>query len=239
MAQMADNYNLIDFPGYRIDTQTGRVYSNRRKREKEIRGCTSGVKGSQMKFCMVTTDGKSFTASLGRLIAAAQYGCSYFSLPKDVMFNWTQDGGLTMRDRRENALRGHAGLRKRRQEVDRIAILDRTVKEISLIREAYLGNIEPLSKYIFSRREIYVRLAMNSRLSYGVGGLPGVDSAVGEAIEVVIDHVLNGTKNILQIEPYIVKTALGIIKHRKANAHKFFDIEDKTTAYMMYPTHKR
>ena len=34
-------------------------------------------------------------------------------------------------------------------------------------------------------------------------------------------------------------STIGIIKNRKANAHKFFDIEDKTTAYMMYPTHKR
>jgi hypothetical protein len=233
-------YNLRDFPDYRIDTQTGRVYSNRCKtKEKEIHGFINGNKGSQMKFGLITTEGKTFNASIGRLIAAAQYGCSYFDLPKDVMFNWTLDGGLTMRDRRENAMRGHAGLRKRQAEVDRIAILDRTVKEMGLIREAYLGNSEPLAKYVFGRREVYVRLAMASRLSQGVGGQPGVDSAVGAAIDIFIDNVLNGTQNIVLIEPWIVKTALGIIKNRKANAHKFFDIEDKKTAYLMNPTHKR
>ena len=95
-------YNLIDFPDYRIDTKTGRVYSYRTKgKEREIRGFAAGNKGSQLKFQLITTEGKVFNASIGRLIAAAQYGCSYFKLPKDVMFNWTPEGGNTTRSPRE------------------------------------------------------------------------------------------------------------------------------------------
>ena len=230
-------YNLRDFPDYRIDTQTGRVYSNRCKtRERELCGVFNGT---QTKFRLITATGKHFFASIGRLIASAQYGCSYFDLPRDVMFNWTEGGGLTLRDRRENALRGHDGRRKRQSEVDRVAVLDRTVKEMGLIREACLGNIEPLAQYVFGRRKVYVRLAMASRLSQGVGGEPGVDSAVGAAIDTLIDNVLNGTHNIILIEPWIVKTALGIIKGRKANAHKYFDVEAKETAYLITPTHKK
>lgn len=233
-------YNLKDFPDYRIDTTTGRVYSYRTKgKEREIRGCAAGNKGSQLKYQVITTDGRVFNASIGRLIAAAQYGCSYFKLPKDVMFNWTPEGGLTLRDRRENALRGHEGLRRREAEVDRLAVLDRTINEMQLIRQAYLGDSEPFARYVFDHRDEYVRRTMTSRLSLGVGGKAGIESAVGTAIDMLIDNVLNGHRNILMIEPWIIKTALCIIKDRKAHGHRFVDIESRRATFMMNPTHKR
>ena len=233
-------YNLIDFPDYRIDTKTGRVYSYRTKgKEREIRGFAAGNKGSQLKFQLITTEGKVFNASIGRLIAAAQYGCSYFKLPKDVMFNWTPEGGVILHDRRENALRGHEGLRKREAKVDRLAVLDQTIYEMQLIRKAYLGDSEPFARYVFDHRDEYVRRTMASRLSQGVGGKVGVDSAVGAAIDMLIDNVLNGNRNIIMIGPWIIKTALSIIKSRKANGVRHVDIESRRATFMINPTHKR
>ena len=221
-------YNLVSFPDYSIDIQTGKVYSHKFGKTKEIKGYTTG-KNTQLHFSVRTPDKAQFNASIGRLIASAKYGCDYFTLPKDVMFNWTQAEGLTTRSRRENAIRG-AQQAEERDNRDRIAILDRVVQEMGLVREAYLGNIKPLSLYLHEHRDHYVEVVMRSRLSQGVGGAPGVSDVVDDCIFVLIDNIVRGKKNIILLEPWIFKTAIGLIKARRARRHVDF-VEEMTYSH--------
>lgn len=160
-------YNLINFPDYSIDTNTGKVYSHKLGKTRELRAFYTGGQAHYKLPCPEI--GRDFNVSLGRLVASAKYKCSYFKLPKDVMFNWNDAEGLTLRTRSENALRGHRE-REKRDNTDRLEVLDRTIMEMGLIRQAYLGDINPLSLYLHGNRDTYIRKVAASSIIVRGGG---------------------------------------------------------------------
>lgn len=156
---------LIDFPQYMLDTLTGIVYRG----GKPLRHYGEN-QGTQWKYSMVDKNGKPRTVGIGRLMASVRYGCSYYKLPKDIMFNWSKDGGLTMRSREECGKMSYDTVLKRQRGIDRISVLERTQNELLLIKQGYQGNIQPLSDYLYSNRTHYLRQVQRSRLSTGLGG---------------------------------------------------------------------
>lgn len=157
---------LIDFPMYSLDTSTGIVYHG----DKPLRHYGEN-QGTQWKYFLKHgASGKMRTVSIGRLMATVKYGCNYYQLPKDIMFNWSAGDGLTMRTRQECGKMSYNTVLKREQSIDRIQVLERTQSELSLIKQGYQGNIEPLADYMYSKRKHYLHLVQRSRLSAGLGG---------------------------------------------------------------------
>ena len=211
-----DTYNLVNFPDYRMDTETGRLYSYTTGMEREVKGYLRSGKGRQRKYCIKSSCGIFRIVGIGRLMASALWQCDYDRLPKDLCFNWTPEEGLTMRSKKEAANLGWERREREKAAVNRIEMLDKTIREIGLIRQAYLGDLYPLSTYLHSQRQHYIDKVRCSRLSEGGGGEEGIAELVDRCIFLILDNITKGTMHIILLESWIYKTVIGMIKNIKA-----------------------
>lgn len=215
---------LKDFPSYTIDVETGKVYSYNgvRKREVQLYTRKDTYQDGIVSVCL-SVKGRSKNVTQARLIAAAKYNCSYYALPKDVLFSWTREGGLVKRDRAEA---GRLGEQERmRHKEDRLAVLERTLQEIELIRQAYTGDFTPLIEYLYKIKPIFVEKISKSRLSEGLRANGGVIDIVDDAIMYTIEKIRKGDSCLILVEPYIVKVGLSFCKAEHQRRNQLRDID--------------
>lgn len=212
---MSELKELKDFPSYYIDVENGAVFLRVYGMQKEVpHFFTKG--DSQRKYTLRTKYGRK-NVSLGRLIASVEYNCEYDKLPKALAFIWTKENGLTIRTRSESTTIGNITRRERLKatQEERIAIVDRTIMEIQLVRDAYYGNIKPIADYLWKNRGKYISKVNNYSRIWRECKQNDVPEIVDDCILTLLTNIGNGSKNIVLIEPWIYKTAIFKIKARK------------------------
>lgn len=219
---------LQDFPGYYIDTANGNVYSYFERRNsngvpvlKQIKGRLLG-KAKQLCFQLCIDESrKQFKAMHGRLMFSALHGISYFDIPKNAYVTYRQnDSGVSVRDRSEAASEAWAK-KLEQQNKNRVTAIEQRISELSLIRQAYMGNKKPLFDYVFEQRK---RIANIIVIKTG-WSFQNASESFNAAVEVLYD-VVAGKKldNIYMLDRWIIGTAIGVTRRSLSKEAKQSDV---------------
>jgi len=221
---------LIDFPNYRVDTDTGKIYRyaprgfSKIPVLSELKGGMRGRRNESMQryFQIKKPDGSLFMASHGRLMIAATQGVSYYKIPQDLSCNYT-DEGITVRSRSEAASSFWREKLSKANE-QRLDNIDTAIHELHLLRDAYTGNRQPLFAYVYKMAQtVKKKICSKTRWAF-----KRAEEAFNMAIDVLYEVVLGKRmSNILRIEPWLIKTAIGAMRGEMASRCKRCGFSDK------------
>ena len=199
---------IIDFPDYTIDTETGDVFSYRSGKRKVLKP-TERVGG--LSYSLYNYDaGAYLVVSLARLIASVTYNVSYSKLKQNIIFTWSQEEGLKAKDRYQHArdiAMAHYG-RKNQTPID---VIDRVSNELQLLKRAYQGDRTELITYLYNNRSRYLERFCRSRSSRGVNANDLVDTAIHR----VIDNTFKPFSSVINIDNFIYYTCMNIARNKK------------------------
>lgn len=151
---------IIDFPYYMMDVETGCLYS-----------CFDGMKklmgrkkNSDLLWYHLRRNGSTFSLSQNRLWYAALNGIRTDRIPSDVQVTRTEDGEFRLMSYRERAEHTNAVVAKKSAN-NRMAILERRAKEIGILMRCYeSSNYKEAYEYIMGIKEECI---VQYRRSYG------------------------------------------------------------------------
>ena len=207
---------IIDFPDYTIDTDTGDVFSYRSGKRKLLKAYER-VGGPS--YSLYNYDaGTWLTVSLARLIASVTFNVSYSKLNKNIIFTWSQEYGLIAKDRYEHA-RAIAKAHYKHKNKQPIEVIDRVIGELMLLRKAYQGDRTELITYLYNNRSRYLRKFCMSHTSRGVN----TNDIVDTAIQRVIDNTFQPFSSVINIDSFIYYTCMNIARNKRVRTTPYND----------------
>lgn len=201
---------LTDFPGYYIDLKSGNVWSHLiRGREKEPTWkCRKPQRGCQL---VMTCNYQVTRVSIGRLVASAKLGVSYWSLPQSLAF------GKDVKDALE--LTTKAALRKKEhfnrvKELRKNSIEDvkRAIHTMQLLLAALEGDSSPLLEYVTGEKDTYCQILLRRRFRKEL-----VYDAYEYAFDLLISQLNDPTRRMYDIDSWMVAKMAGYIRETLKN----------------------
>ena len=207
---------IIDFPDYTIDMDTGDVFSYRSGKRKVLKP-TERAGGPS--YSLYNYDaGTWLVVSLARLIASVTYNVCYSKLKQNIIFTWSQEEGLKAKDRYQHA-RDIAMAHYGRKNQKPIEVIDRVTHELQLLRKAYQGDRTELITYLYKNRSRYLDKFCMSRTSRGVN----TNDIVDTAIQRVIDNTFESFSSVINIDNFIYYTCMNIARNKRLRTIPYND----------------
>jgi len=173
--------DIIDFPYYMMDVETGQLYS-----------CFDGMKklmgrkkNSDLLWYHLRRDGCTFSFSQNRLWYAALNDIPVDRIPRDVQVTRTGDGQFHLMSYRERAEHTNKVMAEKSAS-NRMAILERRAKEIGILMRCYeSSNYKEAYEYIMGiKKELIARY----RRSYG-GNSDTAQALFDVAVDVIMSRL--------------------------------------------------
>ena len=146
-------HNLVDFPDYDFIMESGEVVSYRRTPAGFVSNRVRPGETVRSFSLWCPERGCFVSVTQGRLAMAAHYGVSYFRLPQDVWCKWHEGKKPSVH---------HAFEKLKHQEKPSAptdAVMEemrRAEHELQLLRLGYMGDITPLSDYLYGERQRWI-----------------------------------------------------------------------------------
>lgn len=139
------NKQIKDFPLYTFDPETD-ILTNWRGTKRCVRGRKS--------FTLIR-DGIELRVTLNRLRYAVEHDCGYDEIPHDYLI---KDGHVIQR----NDMLQFAHRKRQEDAADRLATIDRKMKELFIMRYVYMtGDTKPAIEYVEGKKNYLLAKAMN------------------------------------------------------------------------------
>lgn len=215
-------HNLVDFPDYDFIMKTGEVVSYRRTPAGFVDG--SSHPGDTVRYFTLwcPEKGRFVSVTQGRLAMAAHYGVSYFRLPQDVWCKWHEGKKPTAH---------HVFEKLKHQEKPSAptdAVMEemrRAEHELQLLRLGYMGDITPLSDYLYGERQRWIDTVDPS-------GYLRNKLTEGDVLEVassIFDRILNDVAHRKRIhtsvDHYVLRSLSRCLGQEKARRSRKLDVE--------------
>jgi hypothetical protein len=147
------NKPIKDFPLYMFDPETDTITNWKGKQL-----CVRGVKSFTMKRGEI-----HLRVTLNRLRYAVEHDYGYYEIPSDYFI--TMKYGNAQVIERKDILR-FAHIKRQKDAADRLAIIDRKVNELFIMRYVYTtGDMKPAIEYVEGKRNYLLKKAMKR---YGI-----------------------------------------------------------------------
>lgn len=214
---------IIDFPYYMMDVETGRLYSCF-DRLRELKG---REKGSELLWFSLRRNGSTFNISQNRLWYAALNGIRTDRIPTDVQVTRTDDGEFRLMSLRDRAEHMNAVIAKKSAE-NRMAILERRAQELGILIRCYeSGSYKEAYEYIMNIREECI---VRYNRSYG-----GNRNTASQLFDVAADVMMSR----LSLPSCRMSNLTNNVLKNMHKEHEKMRLQQRATAEWMYQKAKK
>lgn len=215
-------HNLVDFPDYDFIAETGVVISYRRTQAVELAGWIREVEHSRNFRMWCPKKGRFVGVTQGRLAMAAHYGASYFRLPQDVWCRWQQG-------KRPQALHRFEDCKRQERtpaDTDKVITeMRRAEREMQLLRLGYMGDLTPLSEYLYGERQRWIdAVDPNGYLRNKLTEADVMDVAAG-IFDRILDDVAHRTHIYTGVDHYVLRSLSRSLQQEKTRRSRKLDVE--------------
>lgn len=215
-------HNLVDFPDYDFIIETGAVISYRHTPAIELAGWTRKGEHSRNFRMWSPKKGRFVSVTQGRLAMAAHYGASYFRLPQDVWCRWQQG----KKPQAVNRFEGCKRQEPKPANTDKVlAEMRRAEREIQLLRLGYMGDLTPLSDYLYAERQRWIdTVDPNGYMRNKLTEADVLEIASG-IFDGILDDVAHHKRIYAGVDHYVLRTLSRRLSHEKTRRSRKLDVE--------------
>jgi hypothetical protein len=215
-------HNLVDFPDYDFIMETGEVVSYRRKPAGFVEGGFHAGDTVRYFSLWCPEKGRFVSVTQGRLAMAAHYGASYFRLPQDVWCRWKQGKKPQAVNRFEDCKRHES----KPADTDRVlAEMRRAERELGLLRLGYMGDLTPLSDYLYAERQRWIdTVDPNGYLRKKLTEADVLEVASG-IFDRILDDVAHHKRIYAGVDHYVLRTLSMTLSREKTRRRQKLDVE--------------
>lgn len=215
-------HNLVDFPDYDFIMETGEVVSYRRKPAGFVEGSLHPGETVRHFSLWSPKKGRFVSVTQGRLAMAAHYGASYFRLPQDVWCRWQQGKKPQAVNRFEDCKRKEP----KPANTDRVlAEMRRAEHELGLLRLGYMGDLTPLSDYLYAERQRWIdTVDPNGYMRNKLTEADVLELASG-IFDGILDDVANHKRIYAGVDHYVLRTLSRRLCQEKTRRSRKLDVE--------------
>lgn len=220
-------HNLMDFPDYDFLPETGEVVSYRRTPAGFV---SSRVRpGETMRSFSLwhPQRGRFVSVTQGRLAMSAHYGVSYYRLPQDVWCRWQEGKAPQAVNCFENCHRQEPTP----ADTDKVlSEMRRAERELGLLRLGYMGDLTPLSDYLYSERQRWIDAVdpsghLRDRLTEG-----DVLELAASVFDRILDDVAHRKRIYSGVDHYVLRSLSRLLLQEKKRRSQKLDVEFSTWA---------
>ena len=209
------NKQIKDFPLYTFDPETD-VLTNWRGTKR----CVRGRKSFTMK-----RDGIHLRVTLNRLRYAVEHDCGYDEIPHDFMI---KDGDVIQK----TDMLQFAHRKRQEDAADRLATIDRKVKELFIMRYVYTtGDMKPAIEYVEGKKNYLLAKAMN-RFSISRAY---AERLFGEASLIMYGRIESATNSVTELT-MTTYGLMGKIRRKLINQREYYECGEKHRLWSTSPT---
>ncbi len=215
-------HNLVDFPDYDFIIETGEVVSYRRKPAGFVEGSLHPGETVRYFSLWCPERGRFVSVTQGRLAMAAHYGASYFRLPQDVWCRWQQGKKPQAVNRFEDCKRHE----HKPANTDRVlAEMRRAERELQLLRLGYMGDLTPLSDYLYGERQRWIEAVDPSGYLRKKLTEADVLEIASSIFDRILDNVAHRKRIHTGVDRYVLRSLSQTLGREKTRRSRKLDVE--------------
>ena len=215
-------HNLVDFPDYDFIIETGAVISYRHTPAIELAGWIRKGEHSRNFRMWCPEKWRFVSVTQGRLAMAAHYGASYFRLPQDVWCKWHEGKAPTAHHIFEGVSHNEATSAPTDKVMEEMR---RAEREIGLLRLGYMGDLTPLSDYLYAERQRWIdAVDPNGYLRKKLTEADVLEVAAG-IFDRILDDVAHHKRIYAGVDHYVLRTLSQTLRREKTRRRQKLDVE--------------
>jgi hypothetical protein len=215
-------HNLVDFPDYDFIMETGVVVSYRRTSAVELSGWIRNGERSRSFKMWCPKKGRFISVTQGRLAMAAHYGVSYFRLPQDVWCKWHEGKKPSV----HHAFEGVKRLDVKPAPTDVVMEeMRRAERELQLLRLGYMGDLTPLSDYLYSERQRWIDAVDPSGYLRKKLTEADVLEIASSIFDRILDNVAHRKRIHTGVDRYVLRSLSQTLGREKTRRRRKLDVE--------------